>query len=74
VIGANAKRSPGSQPGPACGASRVRPAVTHSPTLPAHASRIDLVGIGFGIVERQAMRRGASKSVGDLNAKIRLFI
>lgn len=41
---------------------------------PTHASWMNLVEIWFGIVERQAIRRGVFKSVNDLNAKIRAFI
>lgn len=41
---------------------------------PAHASWMNLVEVWFGIVERQAIRRGVFKSVKDLNAKIRAFI
>ena len=41
---------------------------------PTHASWMNLVEVWFGIVERQAIRRGVVKSVKDLNAKIRTFI
>ncbi len=41
---------------------------------PTHASWMNLVEVWFGIVERQAIRRGVFKSVQDLNAKIRAFI
>src|SRR3954469_11366640 len=41
---------------------------------PTHASWMNLVEVWFGIVERQAIRRGIFKSVRDLNAKIRAFI
>ena len=41
---------------------------------PTHASWMNLVEIWFGILERQAIRRGVFKSVKDLNAKIRAFI
>jgi transposase len=41
---------------------------------PTHASWMNLVEIWFGIVERQAIRRGVFKSVRDLNTKIRAFI
>jgi transposase len=41
---------------------------------PTHASWMNLVEIWFGIVERQAIRRGVFKSVKDLNTKIRTFI
>ena len=41
---------------------------------PTHASWMNLVEIWFGIVERQAIRRGVFTSVRDLNAKIRAFI
>ena len=35
---------------------------------------MNLVEVWFGIVERQAIRRGVFKSVRELNAKIRAFI
>ena len=38
---------------------------------PTHASWMNLVEVWFGIVERQAIRRGVFKSVKDLNTKIR---
>lgn len=41
---------------------------------PTHASWMNLVEVWFGIVERQAIRRGVFKSVPELNAKIRAFI
>lgn len=41
---------------------------------PTHASWMNLVEVWFGIIERQAIRRGVFKSVRDLNAKIRAFI
>ncbi len=41
---------------------------------PTHASWMNLVEVWFGIVERQAIRRGVFTSVKDLNAKIRGFI
>ena len=41
---------------------------------PTHASWMNLVEVWFGIVERQAIRRGVFTSVADLNAKIRAFI
>lgn len=41
---------------------------------PTHASWMNLVEVFFGIVERQAIRRGVFKSVKDLNTKIRAFI
>src|SRR3954449_2963189 len=41
---------------------------------PTHASWMNLVEVWFGIVERQAIRRGIFKSVKDLNTKIRAFI
>ena len=41
---------------------------------PTHASWMNLVEAWFGIVERQAIRRGIFTSVKDLNAKIRAFI
>src|SRR3954451_14184866 len=46
--------------------------IVHFP--PTHASWMNLVEVWFGIVERQAIRRGIFKSVKDLNTKIRAFI
>jgi hypothetical protein len=34
---------------------------------------MNLVEVWFGILERQAVRRGVFKSVKDLNAKLRAF-
>ena len=41
---------------------------------PTSASWMNLVEIWFGIIERQAIRRGTFGSVRELNAKIRAFI
>ena len=41
---------------------------------PTHASWMNLVEVWFGLVERQAIRRGTYRSVRDLNAKIRTFV
>ena len=41
---------------------------------PTSGSWLNLVEIWFGIIERQAIRRGTFRSVRDLNAKIRDFI
>jgi len=41
---------------------------------PTHASWMNLVEVWFGIVERQAIRRGVFKSVKDLNTKIRAYV
>jgi transposase len=41
---------------------------------PTHASWMNLVEVWFGIVERQAIRRGVFRSVKELNAKLRAFI
>jgi len=41
---------------------------------PTHASWMNLVEVWFGIVERQAIRRGVFKSVKDLNTKVRAFV
>jgi transposase len=46
----------------------------HVHFTPTHASWMNLVEVWFGIVERQAIRRGIFKSVKDLNTKIRAFI
>ena len=37
-------------------------------------SRPSLPSLSFGLVERQAVRRGVFKSVPDLNAKLRAYI
>jgi transposase len=41
---------------------------------PTSGSWLNLVEVWFGIIERQAIRRGTFRSVKDLNAKIRTFI
>ena len=41
---------------------------------PTSGSWLNLVEVWFGIIERQAIRRGTFRSVKDLNAKIRAFI
>ena len=41
---------------------------------PTHASWMNLVEVWFGLLERQAVRRGVFKSVPDLNAKLRTYI
>ena len=41
---------------------------------PTSGSWLNLVEVWFGIIERQAIRRGTFTSVRDLNAKIRAFI
>ncbi|MEU4295710.1 IS630 family transposase [Kribbella sp. NPDC026596] len=41
---------------------------------PTSGSWLNLVEVWFGIIERQAIRRGTFRSVRDLNAKIRAFI
>jgi transposase len=41
---------------------------------PTSASWLNMVEIWFGIIERQAIRRGTFRSVKELNAKIRHFI
>ncbi len=46
----------------------------HVHFTPTHASWMNLAEVWFGIVERQAIRRGVFKSVKELNAKIRAFI
>ena len=40
---------------------------------PTSASSMNLVEVWFGIIERQALRRGVFRGVGDLNTKIRAF-
>ena len=46
----------------------------HVHFTPTSGSWLNLVGVWFGIIERQAMSRGTFGSVKDLNAKIRAFI
>jgi transposase len=41
---------------------------------PTSASWLNLVEVWFGIIERQALRRDVSRSVRELNAKIRAFV
>ncbi|MEU4295604.1 IS630 family transposase, partial [Kribbella sp. NPDC026596] len=41
---------------------------------PTSGSWLNLVEVWFGIIEKQAIRRGTFGSVKDLNAKIRAFI
>ena len=41
---------------------------------PTHASWMNLVEVWFGLVERQAVRRGVFKSVKDLNGKLRTYV
>src|SRR5450759_4672930 len=41
---------------------------------PTSGSWLNLVEVWFGIIERQAIRRGSFHSVRDLNAKIRAFV
>jgi hypothetical protein len=46
----------------------------HAHFTPTSASWMNLVEVWFGIIERQAIRRGSYRSVRELNAKIRVFI
>jgi len=46
----------------------------HVHYTPTSGSWLNLVEVWFGIIERQAIRRGSFRSVRDLNAKIRTFI
>jgi hypothetical protein len=41
---------------------------------PTSGSWLNLGEVWFGIIERQAIRRGTFNSVRDLNAKIRAFV
>ena len=41
---------------------------------PTSGSWLNLVEVWFGIIERQAIRRGTFGSVGDLTTKIKQFI
>ena len=64
---------------PRAGVSTVKAWLAENPRFkvhftPTHASWMNLVEVWFGIVERQAIRRGIFTSVKDLNAKIRQFI
>jgi transposase/transposase-like protein len=46
----------------------------HVHFTPTSASWMNLVEVWFGIIERQAIRRGTFRSVKELNTKIRAFI
>lgn len=46
----------------------------HVHFTPTSASWLNVVEIWFGIIDRQAIRRGTFTSVADFNAKIRAFI
>ena len=46
----------------------------HAHFTPTSGSWLNLVEVWFGIIDRQAIRRGTFGSVKDLNAKIRTFI
>ena len=46
----------------------------HAHFTPTSGSWLNLVEVWFGIIERQAIRRGTFTSVKDLNTKIRAFI
>ncbi|MFC0316487.1 IS630 family transposase, partial [Gordonia phosphorivorans] len=46
----------------------------HAHFTPTSGSWLNLVEVWFGIIDRQAIRRGVFTSVQDLNAKIRAFI
>ncbi len=46
----------------------------HVHFTPTSGSWLNLVEVWFGIIERQALRRGTFRSASDLNAKIRQFI
>ena len=46
----------------------------HVHFTPTSGSWLNLVEVWFGIIERQAIRRGAFPSVRDLTVKIRAFI
>ena len=41
---------------------------------PTSGSWLNLIEVWFGIIERQAIRRGTFRSVSELNTKIRQFI
>lgn len=46
----------------------------HGRFTPTPGSGLNLVEVWFGIIERQAIRRGTYTSVRDLTTKIRAFI
>ena len=46
----------------------------HAHFTPTSASWMNLVEVWFGIIERQALRRDVSRTVRELNTKIRTFI
>ncbi len=46
----------------------------HAHFTPTSGSWLNLVEVWFGIIERQAIRRGTFRSVRDLTGKIRDFI
>ena len=46
----------------------------HAHFTPTSGSWLNLVEVWFGIIDRQAIRRGTFGSVKDLNAKIRTFV
>ena len=46
----------------------------HVHFTPTSGSWLNLVEVWFGIIDKQAIRRGVFTSVKDLNAKIRAFI
>jgi transposase/DNA-binding CsgD family transcriptional regulator len=57
----------------------IRDWLTDNPRVQVHftptsASWMNLVEVWFGIIERQAIRRGTYRSVRELNSKIRTFI
>ncbi|MBB4133641.1 transposase [Gordonia humi] len=59
--------------------AEVRDWLAQHPNITAHftptsGSWLNLVEVWFGIIDRQAIRRGVFTSVKDLNAKIRAFI
>ena len=63
-----AHKHPRSRPG----SRRTRGSTSTSPRPPG--SWLNLVEVWFGIIERQAIRRGSFPSVRDLMIKIRAFI
>ena len=46
----------------------------HVHFTPTSGSWLNLVEVWFGIIDKQAIKRGAFGSVKDLNAKIRAFV
>ena len=57
-----------------CPSRRLPYPIYRGATVREHSGSPNLVEVWFGIIDRQAIRRGIFTSVKDLNAKIRQFI